>query len=197
MNLDGPAQWRVPVGLSFFWATCLGVGILFFPETPRHEFRNGKVDSAAASIAKFYGISTRHKIVKRQLDDMQEKMNIENEAGKVSPLEVFTGPRMLYRILLGVAIQALQQMTGANFFFYYGTTLFDSGKSFSCKNEAFWSRNRRDTLSFGRDIPFRSFRKSLCSGTRSCATIKLVCCRLELVPEQRNRVSRQALSCTQ
>lgn len=128
VNLDGPAQWRVPVGLSFFWATCLGVGILFFPETPRHEFRNGKVDSAAASIAKFYGVSTRHKIVKRQLDDMQEKMNIEAEAGKVSPLEVFTGPRMLYRILLGVAIQALQQMTGANFFFYYGTTLFDSGK---------------------------------------------------------------------
>ena len=128
VNLTGPAQWRVPVGLSFFWATCLGVGILFFPETPRHEFRNGKVDSAAASIAKFYGISTRHKIVKRQLDDMRQKLDMEREAGKVSPMEVFTGPKMLYRILLGVTIQALQQMTGANFFFYYGTTLFDSGK---------------------------------------------------------------------
>lgn len=129
VNLSGPSQWRVPVGLSFFWATVLGVGILFFPETPRHEFRNGKVDSAAASIAKFYGISTRHKIVRRQLDDMQQKVTLELEAGKVSPMEVFTGPRMLYRILLGVTIQALQQMTGANYFFYYGTTIFASGKS--------------------------------------------------------------------
>ena len=31
---------------------------------------------------------------------------------------------MMYRVLLGVSMQALQQLTGANFFFYYGTTIF-------------------------------------------------------------------------
>jgi MFS transporter, SP family, sugar:H+ symporter len=31
---------------------------------------------------------------------------------------------MLYRILLGMALQSLQQLTGANYFFYYGTTIF-------------------------------------------------------------------------
>lgn len=98
----------------------LGFGILFFPETPRHEFRHGKVDSACASIAKFYGVSTRHKVVKKQLEDMQQKLEIEMEGGEPKVTEIFTAPRMLYRILLGVAIQALQQMTGANFFFYYG-----------------------------------------------------------------------------
>ena len=40
--------------------------------------------------------------------------------------EIFTGPRMAYRTLLGVTLQALQQLTGANFFFYYGTTIFRS-----------------------------------------------------------------------
>ncbi len=28
---------------------------------------------------------------------------------------------MAYRVMLGCTIQALQQMTGANYFFYYGT----------------------------------------------------------------------------
>ena len=120
VNLTGRPQWRVPVGISFVWAFILGVGILFFPETPRHEFRHGKIDSACASIAKFYGVSTRHKVVKKQLDDMQQKLEIELEGGEPKVTEVFTAPRMLYRILLGVVIQVLQQLTGANFFFYYG-----------------------------------------------------------------------------
>lgn len=33
---------------------------------------------------------------------------------------------MTYRVLLGAGLQMLQQLTGANFFFYYGTTIFDS-----------------------------------------------------------------------
>jgi SP family sugar:H+ symporter-like MFS transporter len=113
-TIQGSASWRIPVGLSYFWALVLGGGILFFPETPRHEFRHGEVDSAAQSIAKFYGISPRHQVVRKQLEEMQEKLRIEQEGGEHSIWEVFTGPRMLYRTLLGMTIQALQQMTGAN-----------------------------------------------------------------------------------
>ena len=123
-RIEGTASWRIPVGLSYLWALVLGLGILFFPETPRHDFRFGRVDKAAASIAKFYGISPRHKVVKKQLEEMQEKLRIEQEGGDHSIWEVFTGPRMFYRTILGMTIQALQQMTGANFFFYYGTTIF-------------------------------------------------------------------------
>ena len=57
---------------------------------------------------------------------MREKLQLEEEGGKHPIWEVITGPRMLYRILLGMTIQALQQLTGANFFFYYGTTVFAS-----------------------------------------------------------------------
>lgn len=102
---DTTAAWRIPVGISYFWAIVLGVGILFFPETPRHEFRHGAVDSAAASIAKFYGVSTRHTVVKKQLEEMQEKLQIEQEGGDHSIWEVFTGPRMFYRTILGMTIQ--------------------------------------------------------------------------------------------
>lgn len=125
-TLSGTASWRVPLGLSFLWALILGLGILCFPETPRHQFRHGEVDAATQSIAKFYGVSTKHKVVAKQLAEMQYKLQIEREEGESSITEVFTGPRMLYRTLLGICIQALQQLTGANYFFYYGTTIFAS-----------------------------------------------------------------------
>lgn len=125
-TIEGSASWRIPVGISYFWALVLGFGILFFPETPRHEFRHGAVESAAESIAKFYGITSRHKVVEKQLEEMAEKLRIEQEGGEHSIWEVFTGPRMFYRTILGMTIQMLQQMTGANFFFYYGTTIFSA-----------------------------------------------------------------------
>jgi SP family sugar:H+ symporter-like MFS transporter len=111
-TIEGTASWRIPVGISYFWALVLGLGILFFPETPRHDFRHGRVEKASESIARFYGVSPRHKVVKKQLEEMQEKLRIEQEGGDHSIWEVFTGPRMFYRLALGMTIQALQQMTG-------------------------------------------------------------------------------------
>ena len=110
------------MGIGFLFAIVLGTGILFFPETPRHDYRHGKIDPATKSIAKFNGVSVRHKVIKDQLVEMQEKLQTELEAGTPSFWEIFTGPRMAYRIVLGCTIQALQQLTGANFFFYYVST---------------------------------------------------------------------------
>jgi len=39
---------------------------------------------------------------------------------------MFSAPRMGYRILLGVVLQMFQQLTGANYFFYYGTVVFQA-----------------------------------------------------------------------
>ncbi|KAG9783392.1 general substrate transporter, partial [Aureobasidium melanogenum] len=125
-SIKSTASWRIPMGIGFLFAIVLGVGILFFPETPRHQYRHGDIDTATRSIAKFHGVSERHRVVKDQLVEMQEKLQIELEGGSHPWYEVITGPRMLYRTLLGMTIQALQQLTGANYFFYYGTTVFAS-----------------------------------------------------------------------
>lgn len=37
---------------------------------------------------------------------------------------MFRAPRVAYRIALGMTMQMFQQLTGANYFFYYGTTIF-------------------------------------------------------------------------
>ena len=125
-SLPNTGSWRIVMAIGWLFALVLGVGILFFPETPRFEARHDKIDNARASMAKFHGVSIHHRIVNKQMDEMAEKLQIEREGGDHPWYEVITGPRMTYRILLGVAIQALQQLTGANYFFYYGTTVFQS-----------------------------------------------------------------------
>lgn len=125
-NIQGPASWRIVMGISFIWAFVLGFGILLFPETPRFDYPQGKVDKAAESLGKFYGVSANHITVGKQMKEMEEKFQAEQAGGDHPWYEVFTGPRMLYRVILGMTILALQQLTGANYFFYYGTTVFAS-----------------------------------------------------------------------
>ncbi len=110
-RINSPASWRIVMGISYVWGVVLGVGILLFPETPRFDYRNGKVDQAAATIAKVHGVGQRHKVVGKQMQEMEEKLQAEQGANHPW-YEVFTGPRMFYRICLGITIQALQQLTG-------------------------------------------------------------------------------------
>lgn len=125
-EMQNTGSWRIPMGVGFAWPLILGGGILLFPESPRFEYRQGKIDSARTTVARFHGVPENHNKVNQELEEMREKLEAENQGGDHPWYEVFTGPRMMYRILLGVAIQAFQQLSGANYFFYYGTTIFAS-----------------------------------------------------------------------
>ncbi|KAJ9619529.1 hexose transporter hxt5 [Taxawa tesnikishii (nom. ined.)] len=123
---DGSANsWRIPMGVGFIFPIIMAVGICFLRESPRWDYRHGKIDRARTTIAKTYGVPETHWEVAREMREIKAKLDAENAGGGKHPWhEVFTGPRMMYRTLLGVALQALQQLTGANYFFYYGTTIF-------------------------------------------------------------------------
>ncbi|KAH6990135.1 general substrate transporter [Ilyonectria destructans] len=120
------ASWRVPNGLSFLWALILGGGILLLPESPRYAYRKGRVEEARNTIARLAGVAPDDYSVSKQIDDIRAKQEEEKASTDTKWYEIFTGPRMLYRTLLGMTLQAGQQLTGANFFFYFGTTAFSS-----------------------------------------------------------------------
>ncbi|KKK24534.1 hypothetical protein P175DRAFT_0502543 [Aspergillus ochraceoroseus IBT 24754] len=121
---DDTSSWRIPMGITYLWAIILGAGIAFFPESPRFDYRHGKVDRAVSTLSKMYGIPKNHRALKIEFDEIKEKYQLEVERGKVTWGQLFRAPRMKYRVAVGVALQALQQLTGANYFFYYGTTIF-------------------------------------------------------------------------
>ncbi|ATY59255.1 General substrate transporter [Cordyceps militaris] len=125
--MDSSASWRIPNGLSFAWALVLGTLILFFPESPRWAYGHGRTTEARATIARLTGLPENSATVAQQIDDLQNKIDEESKlAHEFSISEIFTGPRMLHRTLLGIALGTGQQLVGVNYFFYFGTTVFKS-----------------------------------------------------------------------
>ncbi|KAF4633193.1 hypothetical protein G7Y89_g4922 [Cudoniella acicularis] len=120
------AQWRIPNGLSALWAIILGTSILFMPESPRFAYRMGREEEARRNMARLNGVEAYSPLIDAEIQEIEEKLQAEKAGGDHPWYEIFTGPRMLYRTILGMVLQAGQQLTGANFFFYYGTTIFKS-----------------------------------------------------------------------
>ncbi|KAK4554299.1 hexose transporter hxt5 [Recurvomyces mirabilis] len=125
-TMTSSASWRIPNGLSFLWALILGAGILLLPESPRFAYRMGREEEARNTIAKLAGLSPEAPVVSNQITEIRIKLDEEKAGTQTAWHEIFTGPRMFYRTILGITLQAGQQLTGANFFFYYGTTVFSA-----------------------------------------------------------------------
>ncbi|KAI9045823.1 sugar porter family MFS transporter [Aspergillus affinis] len=125
-SIQSTASWRITMGIGFAWPLILGIGSIFLPESPRYAYRNGRVEEARGVMCKLYGVGPNHRCIVQEMKDMKDKLDEERAAGVAPWYEVFTGPRMLYRTLLGIVLQSLQQLTGANFIFYYGNSLFTS-----------------------------------------------------------------------
>lgn len=110
------------MGVGYIWALILGLGIMLLPETPRYNWNNGKPEIARSTMSKFYGLDEHHPMIENECDEIEKVRQAVNVDQRW--YETFTGPRMLYRVALAMALQMLQQLTGANYFFYYGTTVF-------------------------------------------------------------------------
>ncbi|KAJ5666792.1 Low-affinity glucose transporter HXT1 [Penicillium macrosclerotiorum] len=124
-RIHSTASWRITMGIGFAWPLILGVGTLFLPESPRFAYSHGRVEEAREVMSKLYGVPSNHRVVIQEMTDMKNKLEEEKAAGKAPWHEVLTGPRMFYRTMLGITLQSLQQLTGANFIFYYGTSIFE------------------------------------------------------------------------
>ena len=126
---DNSGSWRIVIGLGWIWTLILGIGILFFRETPRYDYRHGRIDEAKETLCRVYGAPANHYSIHIQLEEIESKLRAETQGsgGMIREFaSMFRAPRMPYRIALGMTLQAFQQLTGANYFFYYGTTIFKS-----------------------------------------------------------------------
>lgn len=97
--------------------------MLILPETPRYLIKQNKADAAVAALAKIRRLSKDHPAVIEEINEIQANHQYELSLGSASYTDCFRGT-MAKRLITGCCLQGLQQLTGINFIFYYGTQYF-------------------------------------------------------------------------
>ncbi|CCH58140.1 hypothetical protein TBLA_0A03400 [Henningerozyma blattae CBS 6284] len=122
---DDSRQWRIPLGLQFAWCLFMVAGMLFVPESPRYLVQKGKIEEARRSVSKSNKLPVDDPVVISEVDMIMVAVEKERAEGEAGWKEMFdTKNKVFQRVLMGVIVLGLQQLTGANYFFYYGTTIF-------------------------------------------------------------------------
>ncbi|OOF93528.1 hypothetical protein ASPCADRAFT_209484 [Aspergillus carbonarius ITEM 5010] len=135
-NRTDSGSYRIPIALQIAWALILGIGLVFLPESPRFFVRKGELSKAAEVLGRVRGQPHDSDYIKDELAEIvanhQYEMQVIPEGGYfVSWMNCFRGSLFspnsnLRRTVLGTSLQMMQQWTGVNFVFYFGTTFFQS-----------------------------------------------------------------------
>lgn len=116
-------SYRIPVAVQFAWSIILCAGLLVLPETPRFHVKKGRVDKAYHSLSRLRRLPQDHPAIQAEIAEIKANHDYEMSLGKSSYVDCFKGT-ILKRLITGCSLQALQQLTGVNFIFYYGTQYF-------------------------------------------------------------------------
>jgi SP family sugar:H+ symporter-like MFS transporter len=73
-TINGPASWRITMGIGFVWSVIMATGIWLLPESPRWVYRRGNIEKARETIAGVYGTSQNHSAVNRELREIKAKV---------------------------------------------------------------------------------------------------------------------------
>ncbi|WWD19991.1 hypothetical protein CI109_104464 [Kwoniella shandongensis] len=129
-------SYRIPIGVQFLWAIILATGLFLLPESPRWYVKHGKLDSAARALATVRGQPVDSTYVQEELAEIVANHEYETELMPAtgyfgSWMACFSGSLRnpgsnLRRTILGTSMQMMQQWTGVNFIFYFGTVFFTS-----------------------------------------------------------------------
>jgi sugar porter (SP) family MFS transporter len=114
----------------------LGIGLFFLPESPRYFVKKGNLDQAAAMLARLRGEPVGSDYIQQELTEIianhEYEMSVIPQTGYFgSWMNCFKGGLSnpgsnLRRTILGTSLQMMQQWTGVNFIFYFGTTFFQA-----------------------------------------------------------------------
>ncbi|KJZ75441.1 hypothetical protein HIM_05137 [Hirsutella minnesotensis 3608] len=137
-HMQGEIAFRLPLGLQMVSATIVGVGIQFFPYSPRWLALVGRNDDCLSSLARLRSLPTTdtrvqtefkgivseaefHKIVQERRHPDKKGIQLE----LASWLELFS-KKTWRRTAVGCGVLFFQQFSGINAFIYYAPTLFQS-----------------------------------------------------------------------
>ncbi|KAK9244018.1 general substrate transporter [Lipomyces tetrasporus] len=133
-NYTDSGSYRIPIALQMAWALILGIGLFILPESPRYFVKKDRLDRAAEVLARLRGQPRDSEYIQQELAEIVANNEYELQLipqGNYfeSWIACFRGglrnrSSNLRRTILGTSMQMMQQFTGINFIFYFGTTFF-------------------------------------------------------------------------
>ncbi|OBT66907.1 hypothetical protein VE03_04156 [Pseudogymnoascus sp. 23342-1-I1] len=133
-NRDDTGSYRIPIAVQFLWAIILATGLFFLPESPRFFVKKGKLEQAAKALASVRGQPIDSDYIQDELAEIIANHEYEMQViPQTTYLQgwancfhgsITKGSSNLRRTILGIVLQMMQQLTGINFIFYFGTVFF-------------------------------------------------------------------------
>ncbi|CAG8949160.1 hypothetical protein HYFRA_00004782 [Hymenoscyphus fraxineus] len=133
-NFTNTGSYRIPIAIQMLWALILAGGLFLLPESPRYFVRKGKLEKAAHVLHRLRGEPEGSAYIQQELAEIvannEYEMSVIPQGGYFSTwMTCFSGglrnaSSNLRRTILGTSLQMMQQWTGINFIFYFGTTFF-------------------------------------------------------------------------
>jgi MFS family permease len=112
-------SYRVPMAIQWVWAAILGVGLFLLPESPRYYVKRNRLDDAARSLSILRGQPIGSQYIVDELAELVANHRLEMEHMRAGWADCFSGgwrpDSNLRRVILGMAMQMMQQWTGVNF----------------------------------------------------------------------------------
>jgi SP family sugar:H+ symporter-like MFS transporter len=103
--------------------------MFFMPESPRWLLSRGRKQDSLNALRFIAGKKNRDNrgFIEAEYEEIEIRVNQSKALGKAHFWDAFNPKgKVLYRTMLGITLQALQQLTGANYFFYYGASIFQA-----------------------------------------------------------------------
>ncbi|KAK3486783.1 uncharacterized protein B0T23DRAFT_447953 [Neurospora hispaniola] len=122
---EDTGSYRIPIALQWLFSLTLIIGMHFLPETPRYCIKRGDMTRATRALARIRCLSPNDPAILAEMEEIRANYQYELSLGNSSYLDCFR-MGMLKRMLTGMVLQILQQLTGVNFIFYYGTQFFEN-----------------------------------------------------------------------
>ncbi|KAK1993692.1 general substrate transporter [Colletotrichum falcatum] len=125
------SQFRFPLALQMLFAVVTFSGVLVLPESPRWLIAHDRHDEARRVL---WAVETDARAIadtdprlERSLAEIRAAIREEREAANAGSFRMMFkngGQRFLYRTLLGIGGQFMQQLSGINLITYYAPVIF-------------------------------------------------------------------------
>lgn len=131
-TIDSDAQWRLPLALQLIIGLILGVGILFFPFSPRWLMSQNREEDALKVISRLRRLPPDNPVVEEEWREIKATVEFDRQVQRERyPQHINNGAKgrfmiglggymdlfrkgIFKRLWLGCALQFFQQFTGIN-----------------------------------------------------------------------------------